>query len=78
MTITVEISEEIAAAVFANAWGRKGGRTLPQIVEGIIVDEANGWRRQFEGGLTYAVAELRRHLAETATPQENLTTTPQP
>lgn len=60
--IQIEITEEVAALVFANNWGSKGGKSLAEIVRGLVESSASEYRAAFPGSVSHAVADYRESL----------------
>lgn len=57
MTITIEISEEDAACIWANAWKMQGDVTV--IATLLLQKEAANYRRAFPRSIATALAEYR-------------------
>jgi hypothetical protein len=59
MKITLDISDEIAACLFADNWGVKGDRTITQIVHDLANRSAKSYARTFPKALESAMAEFQ-------------------
>lgn len=62
MKFQIEITEEDAAALFANNWGTKSGKTVAEILQRLAAEKAADFRTRFPHAQEQALADFRAEI----------------